>query len=140
MDTGEKVAYYPEWPQFFGIYPFLAGCKLRVDRPLFFGLPHMSFEKSGESWNSLLRFLPVPSYSISQFPDHRFTVSPDAYHRSALDQQNVLAKNLVLDQIFLNEGPIDWDFLVSLFGEGAPGRIEKRIMLYGIDTGKIKFS
>jgi hypothetical protein len=108
------LSRYRTWPEFDGIYPFLAGLRLRLEKPLFFGLPNFFFESTGESWNNYLQRLPIPPFADGK-GEPLYWVSPDHTHPSTTALMYTRAMGVLVDDIILNAGPIDW--------EGSSGRI-----------------
>ena len=135
--------YYPMPLEFDGIYPFLAGCKLRIKNPLFFGIPNLCINiKSGELWHNFLEQLPIPLI-YSNNPITAMWVSPQHEHISNTRQWYTLASNVILDQIFLNEGPVDWTAIISMRGDYVQSicdNIKKYFALNGINIDQIHYN
>jgi hypothetical protein len=131
------LSRYRTWPEFDGIYPFLAGLRLRLEKPLFFGLPNFFFESTGESWNNYLQRLPIPPFADGK-GEPLYWVSPDHTHPSTTALMYTRAMGVLVDDIILNAGPIDWEAAVAGFGttnvSGAVANLQLHLRLHGIDS------
>jgi len=116
---------YPEFSDgnmsgFLPLDHFLQGCKLRVDNPLFFGIPSHATQRLND--NRFLNWLMVLAQSMTipcfaaqdSFP---LLFLGEKRKNPVLPEQICSVKHEILDQLMLCPGPLKWDQIMATFGQ-----------------------
>lgn len=137
LQANNWLEAHPKRSRFYGIFQFLAACELRIERPLFFGLPIVPLGDHGdEQWASLLRHLPIPAVHAKD-SKRLFWFSPDHAHPAAIAQWFTLQEACILDQVMLKDGPIDWAAVLHTNDPRGSASLIQHLSLHGIDLHSI---
>jgi hypothetical protein len=128
---------HPKRSNLYGVYQYLAACELRIERPLFFGLPVAAFrQNTPEQWASLINRLPVPAVHAND-SDRLFWFSSDHAHPASIAQWFTLHESCILDQVMLSEGAFDWSDILHPNEPRSKASLIQHLSLHGIDLESI---
>lgn len=116
------LAYYPESTTVPELQFFLESCKMRVKRPLFFGIPYLCLntnenDPSWRTWVDCLRDLPTPRFFCAETEDY-FYLGREADQLVSTAQLDLAVKE-ILDQVMLRYDEIDFEPVRRAMGPGV---------------------
>lgn len=114
---------------FFPLNHFLQGCRLRLDEPLFFGIPSHASKSRSYHWLSFLsERITAPAFAsrrdLPLFYVSKHNMNIGMHDMPLLPQQVFALSYDVLDQLMICEGPLDWELVSSALG-GNESSLEK---------------